>query len=124
VKPEAGPSSPALPRLVLQALELATRGGAWRSLRDGVELLRVCGNAESGPSVALLRYQPGAQVPAHRHPGFEAIYVLSGAQSDERGTYGAGTLVVNRAGSSHSVRSDDGCLVLIVWEQPIEFEAA
>jgi len=56
-----------------------------------------------------------------REPRFEVIYVLDGAQSDERGTYSAGSLVVNREGDRHSVWSDDGCLVLIVWERPIEF---
>jgi anti-sigma factor ChrR (cupin superfamily) len=121
VKAPEGAPAPALPRLVARALDLATRGADWAPLRSGVDLLRLAGEAKSGPSVALLRYQPGARVPAHRHPGFEVIYVLSGAQSDERGTYTAGTLVVNREGEAHNVWSDDGCLVLIAWEKPIEF---
>ena len=66
------------------------------------------------------RYAAGARVPAHRHPGFEIIYVLEGSQSDERGTYPAGTLVVNRMGGEHSVWSEKGCLVLVIWERPIE----
>jgi anti-sigma factor ChrR (cupin superfamily) len=121
VKSSEGASSPVLPRLVARALELGTRSGNWEELRTGVDLLRLCGDAKTGPSVALLRYAPGARVPSHRHTGFEVIYVLSGAQSDERGTYGAGTLVVHREGDAHSVWSDDGCLVLITWERPIEF---
>ena len=121
MKPPERAESPLLPRLVARAVELGARGAGWESLRSGVDILRLCGDAKSGPSVALLRYQPGARVPPHRHVGFEVIYVLSGAQSDERGTYGAGTLVVNRAGDQHNVWSDDGCLVLIVWERPIEF---
>jgi anti-sigma factor ChrR (cupin superfamily) len=122
-----------LPRLVAQALELGARAAEqswgrgpndphhWEQLRTGVDILHLCGDATSGPSVALLRYQPGARVPRHRHAGFEVIYVLSGAQSDERGTYTAGTLVVNREGDAHDVWSDEGCLVLIIWERPIEF---
>ncbi len=113
--------APSLTRVVARALELGTRAADWEQLRSGVDLLRLAGDAKSGPSVALLRYQPGARVPAHRHRGFEVIYVLSGAQSDERGTYGAGTVVVNREGDEHNVWSDDGCLVLIAWERPIEF---
>jgi anti-sigma factor ChrR (cupin superfamily) len=112
---------PQLARIVGRAVELGTRAAEWGELRPGVEILRLAGDAESGPSVALLRYQAGARVPAHRHRGFEVIYVLAGAQSDERGTYGAGALVVNREGDEHSVWSDDGCLVLIAWERPIEF---
>jgi anti-sigma factor ChrR (cupin superfamily) len=90
-------------------------------MRDGVEILHLAGDPGRGPTAALLRYSPGARVPAHRHSGFEVIYVLSGAQSDERGTYREGSLIVNREGGAHSVWSDDGCLVLIVWERPIEF---
>ena len=121
MKPAKKKRAPRLPRLVARALELGARRRGFKKLRDGVEILHVAGVAESGPSVAMLRYAPGARVPAHRHSGFEVIYVLDGAQSDERGTYAAGALVVNRDGDRHSVWSDDGCLVLIVWERPIEF---
>jgi anti-sigma factor ChrR (cupin superfamily) len=121
VKRSLAKRSTRLRRLVTTALTLTTRKTGWEPLRDGVELLRLSGDGKKGPSVALLRYAPGARVPEHEHPGFEVIYVLAGAQSDERGTYPAGTLVVNRAGGRHRVWSDEGCLVLIVWERPIEF---
>lgn len=107
-------------RVVARALELATLKRGWKPLRSGVDIHRLAG-VEGGPSVALLRYAPGARVPAHRHAGFEVIYVLDGAQSDERGTYEAGTVVVNPRGGEHSVWSDNGCVVLIVWERSIEF---
>ena len=112
---------PSAPRFVVRALELATAKADWEPLRNGIQILRLCGDARLGPSVALLRYQPGARVPAHRHPGFEMIYVLEGTQCDEQGTYPAGTLVVNREGVAHSVWSEEGCLVLIAWEEPVEF---
>jgi anti-sigma factor ChrR (cupin superfamily) len=107
-------------RLVAKLLALSA-GSGWKLLREGVEILRLAGGPDSGPSVALLRYRAGARVPAHRHHGFEVIYVVSGAQSDEEGTYEAGTVVVNREGDEHSVWSDVGCVVLIAWERPIEF---
>jgi len=121
VKPRPATKKTRLTRLVAGALSLAARRTGWEPLRQGVDLLRLAGDGKAGPSVALLRYAPGARVPHHRHHGFEVIYVLSGAQSDERGTYEAGTLVVNHAGGHHNVWSDGGCLVLIVWERPIEF---
>jgi len=46
--------------------------------------------------------------------------VLRGSQRDERGLYGAGTLVVNEPGSTHQVTSDDGCIVLVIWQKPVE----
>jgi anti-sigma factor ChrR (cupin superfamily) len=104
-------------RLFMDVLHLA-----WEPFRDGIEVSWLLRPADSGqPAAALLRYAPGAAVPLHRHPARECIYVLSGSQVDERGTYPAGTLVVNEAGSSHSVVSPDGCVVLVAWERPVEF---
>jgi anti-sigma factor ChrR (cupin superfamily) len=108
-------------RFVGKLAELALTKGDWKPLREGVEVLRIFGDAHEGASVALLRYAPGARVPRHRHEGFELIVVLSGAQSDERGTYPAGSVIVNPRDDEHSVWSDEGCTVLIVWERPVEF---
>ena len=107
-------------KFIGKLVELVT-GAGWEPLRDGVDVLRLCGDPSAGPSVALVRYQPGATVPRHRHRGFELVHVLSGSQSDERGTYGAGSVVINPKGDEHSVRSDEGCVVLIVWERPVVF---
>lgn len=95
----------------------------WRTLpfrpfHTGVEIFEL---VTGSPSIALLRYVPGAKVPRHRHAGLETVLVLEGAQSDERGHYPAGSLVVNMQGSEHSVWSDEGCVVLIQWERPVEF---
>ncbi|WP_102223026.1 cupin domain-containing protein [Acidimangrovimonas sediminis] len=97
--------------------------GNWDSLdfrpfRPGVEILAL---REGEPAVALLRYAPGGGVPEHEHTGLEMIYVLDGMQSDERGSYPAGTLILNPEGSVHSVWSDEGCVVLIQWERPVRF---
>ena len=90
------------------------------NLRDGVEI-HVLHEALDGARVAILRYRPGAEVPSHRHEGYEYIYVLQGEQSDERGSYGAGSFVVNEPGVSHRVRSKAGCVVLIIWQKPVVF---
>ncbi len=106
-------------------LKLLDQLGAldFRPLRDGVQIASVAGGANGGPHAAILRYEPGAHVPAHRHVGFEVIYVLEGSQRDERGSYSAGALAVNHPGDVHSVHSDEGCTVLIFWEKPVEFVA-
>lgn len=85
---------------------------------EGVEISWI---KKGDPGVALLRYAAGARVPKHVHTGLETILVLDGSQSDERGTYGAGALVLNPEGSSHSVWSSDGCVILIEWERPVRF---
>ncbi len=91
---------------------------SFEPFRDGVE---ICHLWQGGPDVALLRYAPGASVPRHRHLGLETILVLSGSQSDDDGTYAAGALVFNPAGSEHRVWSGPGCVVLIQWERPVVF---
>ena len=93
----------------------------WQHFREGVEIARLYGNGETGPSAALLRYAPGARVPAHRHSDYEHIVVLQGAQRDERGTYAAGTLLVHSGDTGHSIVSDEGCVVLAIWNTPVEF---
>jgi len=105
------------PTVLSRFLPDGWRERAYAPFRPGVEisLLR-----DTDPQIALLRYQPGASVPAHRHPGLEMIQVLEGSQSDERGTYGVGDIVLNPPGSQHRVWSTDGCVVLIMWERPVE----
>lgn len=93
---------------------------SFQELRPGVDI-HVLHEAPDGARAAILRYQPGAVVPAHKHEGYEYIYVLEGEQSDERGRYSAGTFVVNEPGHTHQVTSEKGCVVLILWMRPVVF---
>jgi len=95
-------------------------GGPWHALREGVEI-QYLHRALDEPVAALLRYQPGARVPAHRHAGVEIVHVLQGSQRDAAGTYAAGSIKINLPGTAHDLVSDTGCVVLIVWEKPVEF---
>ncbi|MFB2553413.1 cupin domain-containing protein [Ensifer soli] len=102
----------------------ALTAGGWKDLafepfRPGVTLHWITRFAGDQPGVALLKYEPGAAVPRHRHEGLETILVLDGTQSDETGDYPAGSLVVNATGTEHSVWSTDGCVVLIQWDRPV-----
>ena len=98
--------------------------GGWRDVefepfRHGVSIYWLHRGQEGEPSVALLKYLPGARVPRHKHAGLETILVLDGIQSDEKGHYPAGTFVLNAEGSVHSVWTDQGCVVLIQWDRPV-----
>jgi anti-sigma factor ChrR (cupin superfamily) len=97
--------------------------GGWKGLsfgpfREGVTMHRLYGDDE-GPSAAVLKYEPGASVPMHEHTGFEHLLVLDGSQSDDRGHYVKGTLAVNPPGTTHRVWSEEGCVVLLIWERPV-----
>jgi anti-sigma factor ChrR (cupin superfamily) len=94
----------------------------WKPLRPGIEIHRIYQDGPDGPSAAFLRYQPGAELPRHRHAGLEHVFVLAGSQRDERGHYEAGALIVNPPGTSHNVSSPQGCIVLVLWERPVVFE--
>lgn len=105
-----------------------TRGGwqnlGWEPFRDGVEVAWLYRNGEHGPAAAYLRYRPGAGVPRHWHAGYEHVIVLEGSQSDANGRHAAGTVVINPPGSAHEVASEEGCIVLVIWERPVVFGAA
>lgn len=118
--PVTHPSLMSSPLVVSDIWTLADRADAlsWQPFRPGVEIHRLYGDT-TGPSAALLRYAPGAEVPHHDHMGYEHIFILSGAQRDQHQTYQAGSLVINAPGTHHAVASDEGCLVLIIWEKPV-----
>jgi anti-sigma factor ChrR (cupin superfamily) len=104
----------------------ALLSGGWRNLafehfRRGLTIHWLVKGGEGEPSAALLAYAPGASVPRHRHAGLETIIVLEGTQSDENGDYAAGSLILNPAGTEHSVWTTTGCVVLIQWDLPVVF---
>lgn len=112
------------PRVVLPDLVRKAKQAdfTWEVLRPGIEIHRLYGDERGGPSAAVLRYAPGAALARHGHPGYEHIFVLEGAQVDERGTYAAPCFIVNPPGTSHSVTSPGGCLVLVIWQEAVAFE--
>ena len=117
-------SSPLLPvQLILADLLQAATDGTlrWERMREGIEIARLYARPDGGPSAALLRYMPGARLQRHEHTGFEHIFVLAGSQVDDSGEHHAGALLIHGPGTSHTISSKHGCLVLAVWERPVRF---
>jgi len=102
-----------------QALAGDRRDLSWEPFREGIDVAWLYRNGEHGPAAAYLRYVPGARVPLHLHAGYEHVLILEGSQSDRNGLHRAGTLVINPPGTSHEVLSEEGCLVLIIWERRV-----
>ncbi|MES1164840.1 MAG: cupin domain-containing protein [Verrucomicrobiota bacterium] len=94
---------------------------SWQPFQPGVEISRLWGDPQAGPSSALLRYAPGARVPRHRHEDIEEIRILRGSQRDDDGVYPAGSHVTKPAGSVHTVESPEGCVAWLVWRKPNTF---
>ena len=84
----------------------------WDQRRPGVhwKVLREAGDRKT----VLVRYDPGAVVPRHRHLGDEEIFVIEGSVSDDTGTCKAGDYARRPLGCVHTVRSIDGALVLAI----------
>ena len=115
---------PAFPRIELRDLfHLAERPEEipWKPFKKGVEIYRLYGDGLAGPTAALLRFREASKIPLHTHPGFEHILVLAGAQRDQNGTISAGTLAINPPGTSHSVVSEAGCIVLAFYNESVQF---
>jgi anti-sigma factor ChrR (cupin superfamily) len=93
----------------------------WKPFREGVEIHHLYGDGVNGPSAALIRYRGAAHVPMHEHGGYEHILVLSGSQRDQNGEAKAGTLTINPPGTRHDLVSDAGCIVLAIYEKPVNF---
>jgi anti-sigma factor ChrR (cupin superfamily) len=98
-------------------------GLKWEPFHPGVDIHWLYREGDQDHSAALIRFQPGGSVPLHEHRGFEHIYILSGSQSDGSGCLHAGGLMVHRPGTRHSIVSEEGCLVLAIYEKPAQFLA-
>ena len=105
----------------LTDIELHLDDFKWEYLKDGVDIHRIYEDGADGPSAALLRYSAGAVVPMHMHKGYEHILILSGSQTDGKQVYKKGALVINAPGSRHRIVSHSGCVVLAIWQAPVEF---
>jgi len=94
---------------------------SWHPFCEGVDIYRLYENGTDGPTAALLRFRPGGRVPLHEHIGFEHIFVLAGSQVDENSKAETGSLIINPPGTSHSILSENGCIVLAIYEKPVKF---
>jgi quercetin dioxygenase-like cupin family protein len=93
----------------------------WKRFYEGVDIYRLYGDGEIGPTAALLRFRPGGRVPMHEHTGYEHIFVLAGSQVDENTRAESGMLIINPPGTSHSILSEAGCIILAIYENPVKF---
>lgn len=90
--------------------------------RTDVEIVRLYSAVDennNGPAAALLKYNPGAKVSRHIHRGYELIFVIQGVLKNDTGLHHPGDLEICSPRSTHELSTDDGCIFLVVWEQPV-----
>jgi anti-sigma factor ChrR (cupin superfamily) len=119
VPPPIAPTRLELPDLLVLAQH--PEKIAWEPFHPGVLIHRLYGDGVTGPSAALIWFRLGGVVPLHRHRGYEHILVLAGSQRDEGGLAQTGTLLIHTPGSQHRIVSEEGCIVLAIYERPVEF---
>lgn len=75
-------------------------------------------NKATGEMTVLLKWEPGAVLPFHRHPEIEQSWVLEGSFYDHDGICRAGEFVWRQPGSFHETKSDEGCILLAIYRKP------
>jgi anti-sigma factor ChrR (cupin superfamily) len=90
--------------------DLATT--SWVEVRPGVRQKPVWADQAAGRRAALVRFEPGTELPAHRHVGDELVFVIEGTLEDESGALRPGVLGYRPNGCAHTVRTPEGATVL------------
>jgi anti-sigma factor ChrR (cupin superfamily) len=94
----------------------------WQPTRfPGIEQKILMEDKERGLFTALMRWAPGSTLPMHEHVEIEQTFVLEGSLKDDEGEAKAGEFVWRPAGSTHSVVSPEGALILAFFIQPNRF---
>ncbi|MGH7932076.1 MAG: cupin domain-containing protein [Candidatus Binataceae bacterium] len=70
--------------------------------------------------VVLARFEPGAQLPRHKHLGEELIYMIEGAHADDSCEIATGNFNCRPAGCVHSVSSKNGATSLAIVHGGVE----
>ncbi|HYB42566.1 MAG TPA: cupin domain-containing protein [Candidatus Methylomirabilis sp.] len=102
------------------SLFVDTAAVPWVERRSGVFWKVLWEDPDGLHKAILMRYEPGATVPRHRHISDEQIFVLEGSVADDTGTCRAGNYARRPPGCVHTVRSDTGALVLAITSGPTE----
>lgn len=103
-------------------VHLQTRDMPWQPTgHEGVEekVLERVVDPRKGRETLLMRFAPGASLPAETLDHRIDIFVLDGSCSDGIGDYGTHTFVRNSPGAEIRLSSRDGCTLYVKRREPI-----
>ncbi|MDF1722583.1 MAG: cupin domain-containing protein [Minwuia sp.] len=89
---------------------------------EGIQIKVLYENKAAGELTCLLKWEPGATLPFHKHPEIEQSFVLEGAFYDHGGICKAGEYVWRKPGSFHETHSDEGAILLAIYRKPNIFK--
>jgi anti-sigma factor ChrR (cupin superfamily) len=84
----------------------------WEDRRPGIRHKSLWADPGTQRRAVMSRFEPGAELPLHRHVGDELVFVIEGAISDASGVLTAGNLGYRPQGCVHAVSSKNGATVL------------
>jgi quercetin dioxygenase-like cupin family protein len=83
----------------------------WKPTRfEKVSIKVLYEDPERGEMTCLLKLEPGAYIPFHKHPEIEQTLVLEGSVEDHDGMATAGDYVWRKPGSLHDHTPNDHCV--------------
>lgn len=94
----------------------------WQETRwPGIKIKVLLEDKDIGLQTVMIDWAPGAVLPLHEHTRIEQTYVLKGSFGDDDGITTAGNYVWRPAGSIHSAKSEEGCVLLSIFLKPNRF---
>jgi anti-sigma factor ChrR (cupin superfamily) len=120
---EAGPTSPAPTSQHDRSQPLTVRAdeGKWFEMCEGVLCKQLFADPTRKTVTTLLKLNPGARMPMHRHRGIEECYVIEGDVSANNQHLTTGDYTCAMEGSiHHPISTVNGALLLIVAPESYE----
>ena len=93
---------------------------AWVDAIAGVRQKTIWQHRETKRRAVLVRFEPGAQLPRHRHVGDELIFVIEGSNADESGEVVAGNMNYRPNGCAHTVSTKNGATIFALVTGGVE----
>jgi anti-sigma factor ChrR (cupin superfamily) len=94
---------------------------SWRNLAPGIAYKSLYQDSARKYNTSLVRMEPGARYPSHRHAEIEELFLLSGDLHVEGQIMHAGDYCRADSGTIHGETfTDDGCLFLLLASQENE----
>jgi anti-sigma factor ChrR (cupin superfamily) len=106
-------------------LDVFSHEGRWTKLFEGTYSKILFTEPTNGYVTSLLKLDPGARLPNHRHRGNEQCLILTGEFRMNNKVYGPGDFTVALHGTAHlDVYTETGATVLLVSPPDYDFVAA
>jgi anti-sigma factor ChrR (cupin superfamily) len=85
---------------------------AWTDPAPGMRRKALWNDEAANRRADLIRFEPGAKIPLHRHIGDELIFVLEGSNADEWAEVLTGNISYRPPGCTHTVATRNGATLL------------